>query len=442
MYNPFDKNIDELIFDDLYSLVENQVKEGFYVEFKSDFQKNKDIAKSIASFANTRGGWYIIGVEDYDKTNIAKDIVGFDIKKHNQPKESIRQIVRTNIHPIPFFEMELLESNDDKYVLVIFIPESFETPHILSNGVIYLRNGEESSPIEISDKYTLDKLYQKNSFLEAKLNSLLKNPFGSPFDEKNAKLPFLNLCLLPKNFNNVEIKDFYDKLFLDRFREMINQNESLFSDNQNITFNINFKNVARTPHSIIFRDVSNGISSFNQTYEFFYNGAARLKIPIRFTTSQMLFSSDGSQNSYSNLLKEYLGEKFREYRYVDIGAFYYIIRYATKKYSNFLEENVNYRDNVLAMFEMENIFQLVPYVECQSFKDHLETYHVPMSTYEYKKVPDELSTKRWIEYENLSSLDFDVTAFFLNCLGLPEDTPLLPQAVYLYTKKHGNNTVL
>lgn len=45
--------------------------------------------------------------------------------------------------------MKLLKSSEEKYVLVIFIPESFETPHILSDGVVYLRNGEESNPIKM-----------------------------------------------------------------------------------------------------------------------------------------------------------------------------------------------------------------------------------------------------------------------------------------------------
>jgi predicted HTH transcriptional regulator len=97
MYNPFDKRIEDLTFNDLKKLIDNEVTEGFYVEFKSDFQQPQKIAKSIASFANTYGGWYLIGVEDEKSTNIAKYIVGFDISKHSQPKESVRQIVGAHI---------------------------------------------------------------------------------------------------------------------------------------------------------------------------------------------------------------------------------------------------------------------------------------------------------------------------------------------------------
>jgi predicted HTH transcriptional regulator len=92
MYNPFNKKIEELTFDDLHTLIDNEVTEGFYLEFKSNFQEPRKIAKSIASFANTYGGWYFIGVDDEETTNIARDIVGFDVTKYIQPKESIRQI--------------------------------------------------------------------------------------------------------------------------------------------------------------------------------------------------------------------------------------------------------------------------------------------------------------------------------------------------------------
>lgn len=79
-----------MTFDDLNTLIDNEVKEGFYIEYKSDFQKPPKIAKSITSFANTYGGWYFIGIDDEEKTNIAKSIAGFDINKHKGPKETIR----------------------------------------------------------------------------------------------------------------------------------------------------------------------------------------------------------------------------------------------------------------------------------------------------------------------------------------------------------------
>ena len=64
MYNPFNKNISEIEYEDLKKLIENDVSEGWVIEYKGSFPKNKNIANSIASFANSEGGWYFIGIEE------------------------------------------------------------------------------------------------------------------------------------------------------------------------------------------------------------------------------------------------------------------------------------------------------------------------------------------------------------------------------------------
>ena len=63
-FNPFTKEIHEpLAIDDLSELITRKVAEGLYVEYKSTFQSNEKTARSIASFANSYGGWYIVGIE-------------------------------------------------------------------------------------------------------------------------------------------------------------------------------------------------------------------------------------------------------------------------------------------------------------------------------------------------------------------------------------------
>jgi len=439
MYNPFDKKIEDLTFDDLRKLIDNEVAEGFYVEFKGEFQENRKIAKSIASFANTYGGWYFIGIKDEEKTNIAKEIVGFDINKHKQPKEDIRLIVGTYIHPIPFFEMNLLKNDDGKHVLVICVPESFETPHILNDGVVYLRNGEISNIVKITDKHNLDRLYQKNSYFEDKLNSFLKNPFGITDSEKNMKLPFLNICILPTNFNDLSIKNFYEESYLEKLTKMVNSTESVLEDVPETTVSYLFENVTRTPYSIIFRDVTNGINSSNYTLEFFVNGVIRIKIPIAFRNVVIPITEEGLKNLFIKSMYQYLGENLSQCRLLDIAHEFLIIRYATKKYSKFFSDNISSYASRLAMIvEMENIFQLVPFVESEVFLEYIKKYHVPICRYEYKKIPDELSPKKWIELENLKSVEFDILDIFLMGLGLSTYTEIFTESLVLFIKNFQN----
>ena len=67
-FNPFNKNIHELEYDDLNTLIDNEVSEGWTLEYIQEIVKSKDIAKSIASFANSEGGWYIVGMSVWQKS--------------------------------------------------------------------------------------------------------------------------------------------------------------------------------------------------------------------------------------------------------------------------------------------------------------------------------------------------------------------------------------
>lgn len=434
MYNPFNKKINELVFDDLKKLIENEVKEGYYVEFKSDFQtRPAKIAKSIASFANTYGGWYFIGVKDEENINIATEIVGFDINNCKQPIEKIRQIAREHIHPIPFFEIQLLKNDAGKHVIVLFIPESFETPHILSDGVVYLRNGEISEPVANDDRYTLTKLYEKSSYLEAKINSFLKPPFGATVAESDQNNPFVNIYLFPKRFYENEIEGFYEDSFIEEMIDLVRKNETLYDDFQDIDFSLSFKNVMRTPHSLIFRDISNGYTNFNPLIEFFYNGVTRIRIPISFVIPSPSFNKNKITKAYYELLCQELKDDIYFYKLVDLCRVFMPIRFATKKYSSFIHK-VGFKHETFIIVEMKDIFQLIPFVESDSFLDHCKKYHIPSSIYQYKKIPDELSPNKRFIIEDLKDIHVNIFRIFLMGLGLPESTQIFIDSLSSFFK--------
>ena len=65
MFNPFgNTQLRDLTEADLQTLISNQVAEGYTVEYKEIPPDNKKIGRTLASFANTLGGWFIIGVDD------------------------------------------------------------------------------------------------------------------------------------------------------------------------------------------------------------------------------------------------------------------------------------------------------------------------------------------------------------------------------------------
>lgn len=159
-FNPFDKAPGEkLTADDLNGLVEREVAEGYYVEYKGEFPKNDKIGRSLASLANTYGGWYFVGIEA-DKTGIARNLKGFSLAEHRDPISKIQEIAKEQIDPTPVLYPQVVELPSGLYVLAVFVPGEQDTPFICRNGVVYRRIHESSDPIGENNRYALDRLYE------------------------------------------------------------------------------------------------------------------------------------------------------------------------------------------------------------------------------------------------------------------------------------------
>ena len=82
-------------------------------------------------------------------------------------------------------------------IVIVQIPESASPPHVHSNGRIYVRTGDSSSPVDAADRTTLDLLHhkaeQKLSLLEALVD---RSPLVSEAEESTAYL-HLTLCSDP-----------------------------------------------------------------------------------------------------------------------------------------------------------------------------------------------------------------------------------------------------
>jgi len=117
--------------------------ESSTVEFKRKFTTSVKFAKEISAFANTKGGFILIGVDD------DKKIVGV-----KSEKEEIAQVIHAAAFYIdppldPFFEIIEIEFKD---VIVVIVEESEAKPHRVINdpdipngeSAVYIRQGEES----------------------------------------------------------------------------------------------------------------------------------------------------------------------------------------------------------------------------------------------------------------------------------------------------------
>lgn len=118
-------------FKEVKSFCDQQISEGLRVEYKRDFPKNEDVAKSICAFANAEGGIILIGVEANKDSNVPIDIPGIRMEKGLE--EKVSSICLSHILPRIMPEIKLCPFNlaDDRQRAVLFvrISQSFTPPH-------------------------------------------------------------------------------------------------------------------------------------------------------------------------------------------------------------------------------------------------------------------------------------------------------------------------
>ncbi|WKN41655.1 AlbA family DNA-binding domain-containing protein [Tunicatimonas pelagia] len=116
--------------------------EGERLDFKQKITDPYKIAKTIASFANTKGGKILVGVRD-DKT-----IMGVDPEEEKYTLETAAQFYCDPPITLQFKEVE--DEEEDITVLEVTIPESWEKPHFVRDKnerrLVYIRQRDKSIP--------------------------------------------------------------------------------------------------------------------------------------------------------------------------------------------------------------------------------------------------------------------------------------------------------
>ncbi len=124
--------------------------EGVSVDFKRSVpSKVRDIAEEICSFANTVGGYVLIGVDNDNQ------IVG--VKIDNNKRSAIQDVIG-DISPMLHYNMYHVDV-DGKDVWVIEVPSGKNKPYFFS-GVTYIREGANCQKLTNVDE--IREAFQKN----------------------------------------------------------------------------------------------------------------------------------------------------------------------------------------------------------------------------------------------------------------------------------------
>lgn len=149
MININGKKWDELEIGDIESLLEKDDDETFFFEYKKDDVSTKKIVEEISAFANTYGGYVLIGIDNDKKIS---GCTKWD-------EQRIHTTIHDSLTPIPSFDVRKFKDTDERIIFVIKVDEGIDPPYITNTGKIYERISSGSFPINDSSKLT--QLYYK-----------------------------------------------------------------------------------------------------------------------------------------------------------------------------------------------------------------------------------------------------------------------------------------
>ncbi len=406
-YSPFlNKNrdflsIDEVTYAELGQL--NVLDEGYHLEFKLNFNDSvkKKIPSIIASFANSSGGWIVIGIEDKSK------IITPIRKERNDFGQIISQLLKGSVTPIPQYEVRFLECPDteSRGVLLIYVYEGHYTPYI-SDGTIYIRNGSSKEPVQRADRATIELLMGKSNQHKNKIEMFFKRDIEFPYNNSIYKTRNYSLCnIFLKNLAEINIfKSYKDKENIKTY--IIQDKNTIF---QSAQFNLN---------AILFRHKT--ITPFNSGITMLYELHGDMSTKIHVPMSTM----DDFEREYAvNKICECIFAGKNEnsgYKIIDGVIALNCISASVKKHIEILKKyNISISDLALQM-ECEDIESTILYFDCPLYFEYIKENGLCFSQKQSEKTQIMyLKDYDGLQYEQLDqAITFDL---FANMFGFHPD---------------------
>ncbi|MHA1950622.1 MAG: ATP-binding protein [Candidatus Thorarchaeota archaeon] len=144
---------------------EIDLEDGSHLDYKemlhlSTRDQRREFAKDLVGFANTRGGFLVIGVEDETWNPVGIDPQQFD-------SERIERIGREGLRPMMSVTARLVP-RAGLHFGVIHIPKTHEV-HCTPDGRVYIRIGRSTEP---ADPSNVARLHRENAMWIAAQNAL------------------------------------------------------------------------------------------------------------------------------------------------------------------------------------------------------------------------------------------------------------------------------
>ncbi len=158
------KPVSQLEEQDLLEIVARQEIETKTLEFKREISINTDAEKKeflydVTSFANASGGIIFYGIDETE--GVASSIRGINDINPDKEKLKIENILRSAVTPrIPGISIHSVELSDNSFVLIIAIPKSWASPHMVA-----YKNNSRFFTRHSTGKYQMDVQEIRQAFL-------------------------------------------------------------------------------------------------------------------------------------------------------------------------------------------------------------------------------------------------------------------------------------
>lgn len=405
VYNPFEKTIDELIqATDLDVLVRDKIAEGYYIEYKREIVKDRiKIARSLASFANTYGGWYIVGVQT-DEHNVATEISGFTPESCHDPISVIRDLVKHHIDPVPVLFPKVITLNSGNLVLIVYIPDQQETPFITTKeGRLYRRNCDSSAPVFETERYELDRLVDRGKEVTRRFTKFARDERTFSQAEKDAWLK-IYIAPYPNGFPKYSYllsESTLEKL-LTASRKPIQIPLFDSSDKPIISGNFELNVACTTPSSVILRHTTIKHEAFNSlSIEIDNLGRAKIFIPLQpIQLTQDTLSKIRSSTVYQhvfNRVKLDHEDSNTLLKFFNIGTTWLLVATLVNFY---LEECLSQATTFTGFqvnLELDGVWRYVPFYDINSWGEHVDRFGLPVIMQDYIRFYGEEEKGKMVE---------------------------------------------
>ncbi len=214
------KQLEDITEADLQHLIDEERIEKKVLDYKSELHGNSDSDKKefladVSSFANAIGGDLIYGIIENRKTGKPEKLEGIEITNVDQEILRLDQIIRDGIEPnisSSSINIQEIQLNNSKYVLIIRINKSWMSPHRVSFKAwdrFYTRstNGKYRFDVqELRSAFLLSETFGEKikQFREKRISDIYTNNLPIPFYES----PKIALHLIPMSaFNPIHNYD-------------------------------------------------------------------------------------------------------------------------------------------------------------------------------------------------------------------------------------------